>query len=154
MSHSPRQRAPVGAFHRRGQGRRRHRPVQQSCRRLWLPKGPPRASTYRQTIRRPWSLGLHNPLRFGPVRDPIKSLIECGVGDDVATVIVNGEICMENGIIPGIDLVNLGNQVQAVGEQIWASFLNWDPQGRTAEQACPWSFSLHREAPAESGARG
>ena len=29
-------------------------------------------------------------LRFGPVRDPVKSLIECGVGDDVETVIIDG----------------------------------------------------------------
>ncbi len=32
-----------------------------------------------------------NSLRYGPVRDPIKSLVECGVGDDVDTVIVDGK---------------------------------------------------------------
>ena len=31
-------------------------------------------------------------LRYGPVRDPIKSLVECGIGDDVDTVIVGGEV--------------------------------------------------------------
>ena len=99
-------------------------------------------------------LAGRNALRFGPVRDPIKSLIECGVGDDVTTVIVNGEICMEEGIIPGVDLAALRNQVQAAGEQVWASFPNWDPQGRTAEEACPWSFPLHPEPPVEAGDRG
>jgi hypothetical protein len=27
---------------------------------------------------------------MGPVRDPIKSLVECGIGDDIDTVIVDG----------------------------------------------------------------
>ena len=31
-------------------------------------------------------------LRMGPVRDPIKSLVECGIGDDVDTVIVDGVV--------------------------------------------------------------
>jgi 5-methylthioadenosine/S-adenosylhomocysteine deaminase len=87
-----------------------------------------------------------NSLRFGPVRDPIKSLVECGIGDDVTTVIVNGEICMEDGIIPGADLTTLRRQAQAAGEEIWASFSDWDPRGRTAEEASPWSFPPHREA--------
>src|SRR5271155_2494081 len=42
-------------------------------------------------------------LRMGPVRDPIKSLVDCGIGDDVDTVIVDGVVRMENGRIPGID---------------------------------------------------
>src|SRR5215510_1478493 len=29
-------------------------------------------------------------LRYGPVRDPVKSLVECGIGDDVETVVVDG----------------------------------------------------------------
>ena len=80
------------------------------------------------------------------MRDPIKSLVECGIGDDVTTVIVNGEICMEDGIIPGADLTTLRRQAQAAGEEIWASFSDWDPRGRTAEEASPWSFPPHREA--------
>jgi 5-methylthioadenosine/S-adenosylhomocysteine deaminase len=39
-------------------------------------------------------------LRFGPVRDPIKSLIDCGIGDDVETVIVDGRTCMETARSP------------------------------------------------------
>lgn len=84
-----------------------------------------------------------NSLRYGPVRDPIKSLVECGVGDDIDTVIVNGNICMENGAIPGFDLDQLREQAQHSGEHIWATLQDWDPRGRTAEQASPWSFPLH-----------
>ena len=35
-------------------------------------------------------------LRYGPVRDPVKSVVECGIGDDVETVIVDGKLVMEN----------------------------------------------------------
>jgi 5-methylthioadenosine/S-adenosylhomocysteine deaminase len=92
-------------------------------------------------------------LRYGPVRDPIKSLVECGIGDDVTTVIVNGNICMEDGVIPGIDVAALRRQAQAAGERIWASLAEWDPRGRTAEEACPWSFPLHEHQAGEAGAR-
>ena len=40
---------------------------------------------------------------MGPVRDPIKSLVDCGIGDDVETVIVDGVVRMEDGAIPGVD---------------------------------------------------
>jgi 5-methylthioadenosine/S-adenosylhomocysteine deaminase len=85
-----------------------------------------------------------NSLRYGPVRDPIKSLVECGVGDDIDTVIVNGQVCMENGVVPGLDIPELRNQAQISGEGVWSTVQDWDPRGRTAEQASPWSFPLHQ----------
>ena len=81
-----------------------------------------------------------NSLRYGPVRDPIKSVVECGVGDDVDTVIVDGKTCMEGGAIPGVDFAELRAEAQEAGEKVWASLPEWDPLGRTAEEACPWSY--------------
>ena len=81
-----------------------------------------------------------NSLRYGPVRDPVKSVVECGVGDDVDMVIVDGKMRMENGVIPGVDFAKLRNEAQAAGEQVWASLPEWDPLGRTAKDACPWSY--------------
>src|SRR5262249_51830892 len=52
-------------------------------------------------------LGGGDSLRYGPVRDPIKSLVECGIGDDVETVIVDGITRMEGRTIPGVDLAAL-----------------------------------------------
>ena len=83
-----------------------------------------------------------NTLRYGPVRDPVKSLVECGVGDDVDTVIVDGKTCMEGGVIPGVDFGKLRGEAQAAGEDVWATVSEWDPLGRTAEQACPWSYPI------------
>lgn len=88
-------------------------------------------------------LSGRDSLRFGPVRDPIKSLIECGVGDDVDTVIVDGRICMEGRVIPGLDLAHLREQAQAAATTVWDTVQEWDPKGRTAEEACSWSFPLH-----------
>ena len=84
-----------------------------------------------------------NSLRYGPVRDPIKSVVECGVGDDIDTVIVNGKVCMENGVVPDFDIAALRDQAQLSGEHVWSTLQDWDPRGRTAEQASPWSFPLH-----------
>ena len=81
-------------------------------------------------------------LRWGPVRDPIKSLVECGIGDDVETVIVDGVVRMRDRTIPGVDLEALRCQAQAAGEDVWERLPEWDPLGRTAEQMSPWSFPL------------
>jgi 5-methylthioadenosine/S-adenosylhomocysteine deaminase len=80
-------------------------------------------------------------LRTGPVRDPIKSLVDCGIGDDVDTVIDDGVVRVENGRIPGIDFAELRAHAQAAGERIWSGWQNWDPRGRTAEEMSPYSFA-------------
>jgi len=80
-------------------------------------------------------------LRMGPVRDPIKSLVDCRIGDDVDTVIVDGVVRMEGGRIPGIDFAALRAQAQAAGERIWSGWQNWDPLGRTADEMSPYSFT-------------
>src|SRR5580700_7954369 len=80
-------------------------------------------------------------LRFGPVRDPIKSLIDCGIGNDVHTVIVDGVVRMENGRIPGVNFAEMRAQAQAAGERVWSGWQNWDPHGRTADEMSPYSFT-------------
>src|SRR5882724_9084478 len=79
-------------------------------------------------------------LRMGPVRDPIKSLVDCGVGEDIDTVIVDGIVRVEGGRIPDVDMASLRNQAQAAGERIWNGWANWDPHGRTADEMSPFSF--------------
>jgi 5-methylthioadenosine/S-adenosylhomocysteine deaminase len=83
-----------------------------------------------------------NTLRYGPVRDPVKSVIECGVGDDVDTVIVDGRIVMQGGVIPGVDFAKLREDAQAAGEEVWGTLQEWDPLGRTHEDACPWCYPM------------
>jgi 5-methylthioadenosine/S-adenosylhomocysteine deaminase len=83
-----------------------------------------------------------NTLRYGPVRDPVKSVVECGVGDDIDTVIVDGKMIMQGGKIPGVDFAKIRDDAQAAGEQVWATLQDWDPLGRTHEEACPWCYPL------------
>jgi len=83
-----------------------------------------------------------NSLRYGPVRDPVKSVVECGVGDDVETVIVDGRTVMENGRIEGVDFAKLRADAQEAGENVWATLPEWDPLGRTADSACPWCYPM------------
>jgi 5-methylthioadenosine/S-adenosylhomocysteine deaminase len=87
-------------------------------------------------------LGGRDTLRFGPVRDPIKSLVECGIGDDVETAIVDGVVRMSERRIPDVDLAAIRREAQAAGEEVWARLQEWDSLGRTAEQMSPWSFPL------------
>jgi 5-methylthioadenosine/S-adenosylhomocysteine deaminase len=83
-----------------------------------------------------------NTLRYGPVRDPVKSVVECGIGDDVDVVIVNGKIIMQDGKIPGVDFPKIRNDAQAAAEQVWATLQDWDPLGRSHEEACPWCYPI------------
>lgn len=87
-------------------------------------------------------LSGRNTLRYGPVRDPVKSVVECGVGDDVETVIVDGRIVVKDGAIPGVDFAKLRTQAQEAGEQIWDTLEEWDPLGRSHEDACPWCYPM------------
>jgi 5-methylthioadenosine/S-adenosylhomocysteine deaminase len=87
-------------------------------------------------------LSGRNSLRYGPVRDPVKSVVECGVGDDIDTVIVDGKTVMQGGIIPGVDFGKLRADAQAAAEQIWQTLADWDPLGRSHEEACPWSYPM------------
>jgi cytosine/adenosine deaminase-related metal-dependent hydrolase len=84
----------------------------------------------------------NDTLRIGPVRDPIKSLVECGIGDDVDTVIVDGIVRVAGGRIPDVDFADLRARAQAAGDRIWSGWQHWDPLGRTAEEMSPSSFPL------------
>ena len=90
-------------------------------------------------------LETRDSLRFGPIRDPIKALVEYGIGDDVITVIVDGIVRMRDRVIPGVDLAAVRREAQAAGEGVWQRVQEWDPLGRTAEQISPWSFPLVTE---------
>ena len=81
-------------------------------------------------------------LRYTPTFDPIKSLIECGIGDDVSTVIVDGVVRMQMGVIPGIDIGALRDQIQQEAEVNWANWSATDTFGRTAEELSPSSFPV------------
>ena len=81
-------------------------------------------------------------LRYGPVRDPVKSLVDVGVGDDVDTVIVDGITRVEGGRVDGVDMAAVHRFGQEDADRLWGGWRNWDVAERTAEEVSPWSFPL------------
>ena len=98
------------------------------------------------------SMRPQNSMRHGVVRDPIQALVDCGIGDDVETVLVDGNICLDQGRIPGVDLDALLDEAQANAERYWDSVHTWDPQGRDADAQCPLAFPI-RSPEEHSGPR-
>jgi cytosine/adenosine deaminase-related metal-dependent hydrolase len=78
--------------------------------------------------------------RMGPYRDPIKALVQCGTGDDVDRVIVDGKTVVEDGHVVGLDEAALLAQAQAEADRLWGTIPDWHWQGLTADQLSPPSF--------------
>jgi 5-methylthioadenosine/S-adenosylhomocysteine deaminase len=87
-------------------------------------------------------ISLQGAFRKVPLRDPINFLVECGNGDDVDTVIVNGEVRMSEGVIHGLDAANLMARTQFLANATWEALPDWDPLGRTAAEMGPYSFPV------------
>ena len=81
-------------------------------------------------------------LRIGPYRDPIKALVQCGTGDDVERVIVDGRTVVENGRVLGIDERQLLTDAQREAERLWSTVPEWHWQRWTADDLSPQSFPL------------
>lgn len=79
-------------------------------------------------------------LRIGPYRDPIKALVNCGTGDDVETVIVDGRTVVESGRVVAIDEEALRREAQQEAERLWTTLPEWHWQRLTTEQFSPTSF--------------
>ena len=85
-------------------------------------------------------LARRDVLRHTPAFDPIKSLVECGVGDDITTVIVDGVLRLENGEIREFDIGDLRDRAQLAAEASWASWSATDAFGRQAGEMSPRSL--------------
>ena len=85
-------------------------------------------------------LSRRDVLRLTPNFDPVKTLVECGIGDDVSTVIIDGVRRVENGRIEGLDLGDLRDRVQRSAEAAWTNWSATDPFGRSAGEMSPPSF--------------
>mgnify|MGYP001247141490 FL=1 len=79
-------------------------------------------------------------LRVGPVWDPVKSLIECGVGDMVDLSIIDGRTVVEGGRVVGVDEEELYRREQEEAAAMFADFQNWDWAGRKPEDVFTWAF--------------
>ena len=81
-------------------------------------------------------------IAFGAVRDPIRSVMETAVSRDVRTVIVDGEILVDNGKYLRLDEQELLERVQAKGEQVWDSVAKWHWTGKPIDEVVQPSFRV------------
>lgn len=82
--------------------------------------------------------------RYGPARDPINALVEYGSGADVETVIVDGELVVENGRSTRIDEAELFAQAEAGAKRAWDNWPARDWRSRTVEQIIPPAFPTRK----------
>ncbi|TAK01994.1 hypothetical protein EPO44_08640 [bacterium] len=81
-------------------------------------------------------------IAFGAVRDPIKALVETGTSRDVRTVIVDGEVLVDNGKYLRLNEEELLEKVQAKGEQVWDSVPKWHWTGKSVDEVMPPAFKM------------
>jgi cytosine/adenosine deaminase-related metal-dependent hydrolase len=79
-------------------------------------------------------------LRIGPYRDPVRALVQCGTGDDVDRVIVDGRTVVRGGRVLAVDERQLLVDAQKEAERLWAEVPEWHWQKLTADQVSPPSF--------------
>lgn len=72
--------------------------------------------------------------RIGVVRDPIRALVECAIGDDVKTVVVDGRTVVQDGIVPGVDGREIRDACQQAAEAYWDAYPGWDYEGKSVDE--------------------
>ena len=63
-----------------------------------------------------------------PLIDPVTNLVWYGQGGDVETVIVDGEVVMENRVVKSVDEGKILREGQEVGERLLAKFFEINPE--------------------------
>jgi 5-methylthioadenosine/S-adenosylhomocysteine deaminase len=82
---------------------------------------------------------------MAPVRDPIKNIVYNAQADDVDTVIIDGQVVLRDGQIPGIDIGQLVRTLQAAGERMWTHMKDVDRIGRDADGLSPKLYPTFHE---------
>jgi cytosine/adenosine deaminase-related metal-dependent hydrolase len=82
--------------------------------------------------------------RYGPARDPINALVEYGSGADVETVIVDGEVVVENGRSTRINDEELFAQAETSANRVWDNWAGRDWNSRNVEQINPPAFPTRK----------
>ena len=83
-------------------------------------------------------------MHYGAVHDPIKSLVECGSGRDVETVIVDGQVLVEGGRALRVDEPALLSAVQAEGERQWQAVPEWHWSSKTLDEIVSPSYPVRQ----------
>jgi cytosine/adenosine deaminase-related metal-dependent hydrolase len=81
-------------------------------------------------------------MQYGAVRDPIKSLVECGSASDIDTVVIDGRTLVEGGRALAMDEATLLRQIQEAGERSWEEAPTWHWAGASVDEIAPMSYPI------------
>ncbi len=79
-------------------------------------------------------------LTMTPLRDPIKNIVYSAQGEDLASVVIDGQMVMKDRQIPGIDIDQVTAALQAGAERMWPNMSKGDWAGRRIDDLAPQSF--------------
>jgi cytosine/adenosine deaminase-related metal-dependent hydrolase len=83
-----------------------------------------------------------NHLRYAPIADPIKSLVNAGTCDDVDTVIIGGKKLVVDGDILNLDESSVMEKAREIAKNRWAKIPEWDWDKRDIYEIGPRSFKI------------
>ena len=76
-----------------------------------------------------------------PMRDPIRNLVYYAQPSDLADVLVDGRLVVEDGHVLGADVAQATRRVQEAGERIWSRWPDGDWAGRSLEEIAPQTYA-------------
>jgi cytosine/adenosine deaminase-related metal-dependent hydrolase len=81
-------------------------------------------------------------LRYAPIADPIKSIVNAGTCDDVETVIVKSKKIIHDGEFVNINIEKLIEKTKRIAEDVWSKIPETDYDGRTIYEIGPRSLKI------------
>lgn len=86
-------------------------------------------------------VGLKN-IALGAVRDPIRTLVESATSRDIHTVIVDGQVLVQESKYVRTDEAELVEKVQSCAETVWDAVPSWHWTGKRVDDLIPPSFKM------------
>ena len=79
-----------------------------------------------------------------PVRDPIRNIVYYAQPSDLADVVVDGRLIVEDGEVLGADVESARRGVQRAGERVWSRWSSADWAGRSLDEVAPQTYDPFR----------
>ena len=77
-----------------------------------------------------------------PLRDPVRNIVYSAQAEDLATVLIDGEVVMRDRQIPGVEIDQLARDLQAAGERMWPRMGSGDWAGRGVDELSPQTLPM------------
>lgn len=82
--------------------------------------------------------------RMSPMRDPLKNIVYHAAPSNIKTVIVNGDVVVENGEVVNLDETKVAEELQKTAEKVWERLNEFDWGRRTVNELSPLSINFLR----------